>query len=103
VCELDILIARTLASRRTRKESRKKSCCGRVDDPVRQMPGPRFEVTRGCAVCPCDRRDGQTGAGYIIATTSDGLGAPVWIEDEEVFVRLKTAFAEMSEPFIADA
>jgi hypothetical protein len=49
-----------------------------------------LRVQRPCS-CGCDTRDGSHGAGYLTGSDADGNGFTVWIQSEEVFMRLHGA------------
>lgn len=47
-----------------------------------------LRLYRPCS-CGCDERNGEKGVGYLSGSNARGEGFTVWIEDEEVFQRLK--------------
>jgi len=56
----------------------------------------KLSVQRPCS-CGCDGRGGLQGVGYLIGSDEDGNGFTVWIQSEEVFMRLHRALQRKDE------
>ena len=51
-----------------------------------------LQVRRPCS-CGCDDRGGRGGVGYLTGSDAAGNGFTIWIESEEVFLRLEKLLA----------
>ena len=51
-----------------------------------------LQVRRPCS-CGCDDRGGRGGVGYLTGSDAAGNGFTIWIESEEVFLRLENLLA----------
>jgi len=52
-----------------------------------------LQVRRSCP-CGCDDRGGRPGVGYLTGSDGEGNGLTIWIESEEVYLRLERLLAK---------